>query len=117
MQRASQRVLIGLGQPNVGHAHTAPATGDGQEHIRPFTNEVCLLIERQHEIAVTQALRGKRGKYAATHTEVRRTHVGTFFSARDAQSDATKISNGHGSDERTGRPKGPPENPHLRKGL
>src|ERR1035438_10365757 len=39
-------------QPNVGHAHPSPATRNRKKNVRKFLDERCLLLGRQHKIAI-----------------------------------------------------------------
>ena len=94
-QRAQSHVFIGRVQPHVGCAVASPAAGNGQEDIGSLGNELRLLLGRQHQVAIALLYRCERGKNAAAHAEVHRSHVRAFLGALKAQRQPFEILRGH----------------------
>ena len=82
LECAGEDVFGGRSEDDVGHAHAAPAAGDGEEHFGEFGDEGLLLLESEHEIAVTLLGGSERGEDAAVDAEVGLAHVGGFLDVR-----------------------------------
>src|SRR5262245_137591 len=76
-------------------AHSAPATRHRQEHIWRVGHKLCLDLGCQHQVSEPVLDRRQRREDVSADPEVHRAHVGAFFSAVEAQSDASKIRRGH----------------------
>jgi hypothetical protein len=95
VQSTGQDVPIGLGQPNVGSTHPAPAAGDRNEQIGRLGHELRLHLRCEQQVSETVLDGSQRGENAPAHPEVHRTHVRSFRSAIEAQGDPAKIGGGH----------------------
>ena len=97
LKRPDEHIFAGFCEPDVGCAHSSPATVDRQEKIRHFLDEHGLPFGIEHEIAVTLIGRGESGEDTATDPEIDGSHVGAFFGAFEAEGDAMEIGGCHGS--------------------
>ena len=79
----------------MGHAHPAPAAGDGEEDVRGFCDERLLLLGCQHQVAVTLLHVGEGCEDFAADAEIDGAHVRAFFCAFEAQRDLAEIGGGH----------------------
>jgi hypothetical protein len=68
---------------------------NGQENFRQLPDKVCLLLRREHQVAVALFLRGKRGENPASHTEVGCPHVRALLYSFEAQSNLAEICHFH----------------------
>ena len=89
-------VFSGGSEADVGHAHAAPASGDGEEEFGLVFQEGLLKIRREHEVAVALLLRGEGGKDVAANAEVGRAHVGGLLGVGEGEGDAAEVGGGHG---------------------
>jgi hypothetical protein len=96
LQGAGQDVLGGGGETDMSHAHAAPAAGNGEKDIGEFFDEGFLLLKGEHQVSVALFGGGEGGKDAAADTEIWLAHMRGFFSAREAESDATEVVEVHG---------------------
>ena len=81
-QSACQQVLVRKRKFDVRGAHPPPSAAYGNKHIGLFRHKVRLLLRREHKVSEALILRCERSEYSAAHTEIGRSHVGAFFSAR-----------------------------------
>ncbi len=96
LEGSGEDVFGGGGEPDVGHARAAPATGDGEENFGEFVDEGLLLVESEFEIAVALSGVGERGEDVAVYAEVGITHVRGFFGIGEAEGDAAEVADVHG---------------------
>lgn len=85
----------------MGHAHASPTTMDGQENIGEFADKGGLLFGSEHEIAVAEMFGSESSEDPAADAEIGLTHVGAFFSAFEAKSNAAKVVAVHGAVRQT----------------
>ncbi len=95
VQTPGQDVPVRLGQPNVGPAHPAPATGYWNEEAGRLSHELRLDLRRERQVPETVFDGSQRGKNSPAHPEVHRTHVRSLLSAIEAQGDSSKVGGGH----------------------
>src|SRR5208337_1553919 len=73
------------------HSHSSPSACDRNENLWEFLDERCLLLQREHQVAVALFRRCKRCKNSAANPEVRTPHVGTLFDTLKAKGDPSEI--------------------------
>src|SRR5271166_3509874 len=73
------------------HSHSSPSACDRNENLGEFLDERCLLLPREHQVAVALFHRRKRCKNSAANPEVRTPHVGTLFDTLKAKGDPSEI--------------------------
>src|SRR5262249_41211018 len=95
IQGTSQHVFGHGSETNMGSAVPSPSTGNGDEYIGHLRDKVSLLLGREHQIALPQMLRSKRGENSATDSKIRLSHVRTLFRRRQAERNPTKIVSIH----------------------
>ena len=96
VESTSEDVFGGGGETDVGHAHAAPATRDGEKDFGEIGDEGLLLFEGEHEIAIALLGGSESGEDAAVDTEIRLAHMGGFFGVGKAEGDAAEIADIHG---------------------
>lgn len=96
MECAGEDIFGGRREDDVGHAHAAPAAGDGKKHFGEFGDERLLLLESEHEVAVTLLGGSERGEDAAVDAEVGLAHVGGFLDVGEGERDAAEVVEVHG---------------------
>src|SRR5262249_32925241 len=95
LQRAPQEILIGRSEPHVRGAALAPASAHWEKDVRHLLDKHCLLLRRQHEVAVTELLGSQGGEYPAADTEIRRAHMRLLLDSIQAQREPPEILGVH----------------------
>lgn len=97
MPRATRRenIFVGLGEADVRRSAFSPSAGNGQEQFGLFSDELGLLLRREHQVSVALLHSGKRREDAAAYAEIDRAEVRAFLGPFEAERDAAEILDCH----------------------
>src|SRR5262249_34528701 len=91
-QSAGQYILTCGSQSNMGHSHSSPSAGNGDEQAGQLGNELGLHLRCEHEMAIALLWGGKRSEYPAPYAKVGCSHMRTLLSTLQAQCYPAKVS-------------------------